>query len=431
VTTLVSIPYAPRKYQVAIHDAPERFQVVVAHRRAGKTVGFVNHLIRASLTHPHRAAQFAYAAPTYKMAKRIAWDYVKRYSAPVPGMRYNASELTAFFPNGGKLMLLGADRIHDLRGIYLMGCVLDEYAQMSPRVFPEVVLPALMDHRGWAILGGTPLGANALKRAYVNARNGAANWRAHMLRASETGAIPPEELAIARANMSEAEYAQEWECSFEAAIRGAYYGELMAQADAQGRIRDVPYDPALSTTVAVDLGMRDAFACVFLQEHPAANQVRVFDYVEFTGKGLKDVYAALMERGYRIDHWVGPHDLAVRELGTGRSRIEVARELGMHFAVAANLPFGDGIEAVRVVLPTMVFDAKRCEFLIDALRQYRADYDDAKDIADKAPVHDWTSHGADAVRYYAVTRPRYRLSDWAAPAGGVKQPATGRRLRRG
>ncbi len=431
MTTLVRIPYSPRPYQLALHQAPERMQVVVAHRRAGKTVSFVNHLIRACLIHPARAAQFAYAAPTYKMAKRIAWDYVKRYSQVIPGMRYNASELTAFFPNGAKLMLLGADRIHDLRGIYLMGAVLDEYALMSPRVFPEVVLPALMDHKGWAILGGTPLGANQLKRAYLHARNGAENWRAHMLKASETGAIPESELAIARANMSEAEYAQEFECSFDAVIKGAYYGALIAQAEKDGRVGQVDYDPALSTTVAVDLGMRDAFACIFIQEHQAAGQTRIFDYEEYTGKGLHEVYAAIMEKGYRIDHWVGPHDLAVRELGTGRSRIEVARSIGMRFAVANNLPIPDGREAVRVILPSCHFDAKRCEYLIDALRQHRASYDDDLEIESKDAVHDWTSHGADALRYFAVTRPRYRLSDWAAPAGGADVPATGRRLRKG
>jgi len=430
---VIAIPYWPRPYQWPIHKATERFQVIVAHRRAGKTVSLVNHLLRAALTARHPAAQFAYVAPTYRMAKRIAWDYVKRYAGAVPGFKPNASELSVRLGNGAKIMLLGADAIHDLRGIYLHGAVLDEYAMMSPRVFPEVILPALMDYKGFGILAGTPLGANQLKRAYLSARNGQANWRAHLLRASDTHAIPAAELAIARANMSDAEYAQEFECSFDAVIKGAYYGELIAAAEREGRIGKVDFDPALAVTVAVDLGMRDAFAVCFLQEHPSAGQVRMIDYREFHGLGLPQVKAEIDRMPYPVAHWIGPHDLAVRELGTGRSRIEVARSLGINFAVAANLPLGDGREAVRQVLPTLWIDAQRCETFIDAMRQHRAEYDEELQIHGKQAVHDWTSHGADAFRYYCVSRPRYTLSNWAAPAGGadVSQVAGMRRRRRG
>ena len=170
--TFITLPYAPRWYQRPIHDDPERWKVVVAHRRAGKTVALVNHLIRGALQDTHHRAQYAYVAPTYKMAKRIAWDYVKQFSAPIPGVAFNSSELKTTYPNGSRVLLLGADRIHDLRGLYLMGAVLDEYALMDPRLFSEVILPALMDHNGWAVLAGTPLGANQLKRAYVAARDG-------------------------------------------------------------------------------------------------------------------------------------------------------------------------------------------------------------------------------------------------------------------
>lgn len=428
--TVITIPYAPRAHQWAIHNAKERFQVVIAHRRAGKTLGLVNHLIRAGMQTAHAQPQLAYVAPTYRMAKRIAWDYVKRYTAPIAGSKANASELSVRLPNGAKLMLLGADSIHDLRGIYLHGAVLDEYALMSPRVFPEVILPALMDYQGWAILAGTPLGANQLKRAYVRAAAGTdPNWRAHMLRASETGMISPADLQVAKENMSAEEYAQEFECSFEAVIKGAYYGELIAQAEREGRLTRVDYDPALPVIVAVDLGMRDAFACGFLQEHPSAGQVRLFDYREFHGKGLAAVKAEIDRMGYPVAHWIGPHDLAVRELGTGRSRLEVARGLGMNFAVAANLPLEDGREAVRQVLPSLWIDAVRCETFIDAMRQHRAVYDEALEIEGKGALHDWTSHGADMFRYYCVTRPRYTLTNWSEP-GRVAGPDSGALMRR-
>lgn len=424
---LITIPYAPRWYQRPIHEARERFQVVVAHRRAGKTVGLVNHCIRAVLRDQHRRAQVGYVAPTYKMAKRIAWDYVRQYSAVIPGMQFNTSELTATYPTGGKLMLLGADRIHDLRGLYLMGAVLDEYALMDPRLFTEVILPALMDYRGWAILAGTPLGANQLKRAYLRALDGG-DWKAHMLRASQTRAIPEADLAIARANMSPDEYAQEFECSFAAVIKGAVYGREIAAAESTGRVCDVPYDPRLGVTVAVDLGMRDAFALWFLQEHPTGGQVRAIDYREFTGKGLPQIKREVDALGYAITRWIAPHDIEVRELGTGRSRIEVARELHMDFDKAAQLPLLDGIEATRAVLPLMVFDRTRCEFALDAMRQYRYEYDEQLQIMSKEPVHDWTSHCADALRTYATARSGMLRTNWRESLRDLQLPRRDGRL---
>jgi hypothetical protein len=386
--------------------------VVVAHRRAGKTVALVNHCIRGVLRSQELRPQFAYIAPTYRMAQRIAWDYVKQYSAPIPGCKPNTSDLQMTYPNGGKLMLLGADRMHDLRGMYLNGVVLDEYALMHPRLFTEVILPALMDYQGWAILAGTPLGANQLKRAYLQARDGAAGWTAHMLRASDTKAIAPGDLEIARANMSTEEYAQEFECSFDAAIKGAIYGKEVAAAESLSRICDVPYDPMLGVTVAVDLGMRDAFALWFLQEHKTGGQVRAIDYREYTGKGLPQIKREVDALGYTITRWVGPHDIAVRELGTGRSRIEVARGLGMNFETSVNMGLQDGIEATRSVLPLMVFDRKRCEFALDCLRQYRYVYDEQLQIMSKEPEHDWTSHCADALRTYATSRSASTRTDW-------------------
>jgi hypothetical protein len=212
--------------------------------------------------------------------------------------------------------------------------------------------------------------------------------------------------------MSEQEYAQEFECSFEAVIKGAYYGALLAQAEADGRITDVPYNPALGVTVAVDLGMRDAFACWFLQEASSAGQVRAIDYREYTGKGLPQVKAEIDKLGYPIARWLAPHDIAVRELGTGRSRIEIARELRMDFETAANLGLEDGIEAVRALIPIMAFDRRRCEFGLDALRQYRTEFDEDNGVFNKAPVHDWTSHCADGLRTYATSRSAATRTNW-------------------
>jgi hypothetical protein len=426
----IVIPYAPRPYQLRIHSDPARFKCIVAHRRAGKTVLFVNECIKGALACKRPEPRVHYIAPTYKQAKRIAWDYFKRFSAAIPGAKANAGELRIDYPNGGRVTLLGSDQIDSLRGIYSDGAVLDEFAMMSPRAFPEIILPALLDRDGWAMAGGTPLGANQLKRYYERARDGAEGWAGFMLKASETGAIPEHALRIARANMSDAEYAQEFECSFEAVIKGAYYGDLIAQADAQGRICDVPYNPALAVTVAVDLGFRDAFACWILQEAPSSGQIRAIDYREYTGKGLPQVKAEIDKLGYPIARWQAPHDIEVHELGTGRSRIEIARELGMPFEKAARMDLPDGIEAVRAVIPMMVFDRRRCEYGLDALRQYRTEFDEEAGVFGKNPVHDWTSHCADALRTYATSRSGATRTNWLESLGEVQEAIHQRRQAR-
>jgi phage terminase large subunit len=411
--TPIVIPYAPRAYQRAVHEAQERFRVVVAHRRAGKTVLFVNECIKGVVSCRLHEPRVAYIAPTQKMAKRIAWAYAKRYSAPIPGVKANASDLTLTYPNGGQLMLLGSEYADAIRGVYLDGAVIDEAALHSPRVLSEIVLPALLDRGGWLMVGGTPMGANQLKRIYEEARDGKEGWRAFMLKASQTGALSADALKVARANMSEAEYAQEMECSFNAVIKGAYYGKEMERAEAEGRICDVPYDPALPVELGIDLGMRDAFAVWFLQPHRTGGQVRAIRYEEFHGKGLPQVKAELDRIGLPVAAWYFPHDIAVRELGTGRSRREIAEELGMQVSPAVRMELADGIEATRAILPRMVFDRKRCAVGIDALRQYRAEWDEKNDIQRASPLHSWESHGADALRTFATARHVSARSDWS------------------
>jgi hypothetical protein len=255
-----------------------------------------------------------------------------------------------------------------------------------------------------------------------------------MLRASQTSAIAESDLQIARANMTQEQYDQEFECSFDAVVPGSYYGREIAAASSTGRVLDVPYDPALGVTVAVDLGMRDAFACWFLQEHPLSGQVRAIDYREFHGKGLPQVKGEIDRLGYAITQWQAPHDIEVRELGTGHSRIEVARTLGMEFHAANAMAFQDGVEAVRLVIPRMVFDRTRCEYALDALRHYHAKVleegtVERPQVLAKDAEHDWSSHCADALRTYATSRNRSNRTDWTQ---SLRDPAlaglqTGRR----
>ena len=239
------------------------------------------------------APRFAYLAPYYRQAKNVAWDYLKRFTREIDDIRHHETELRCDFPNGARITLYGADFPDRLRGLYFDGIVLDEFAQMEPRIWSEVIRPALADRLGWAVFIGTPRGRNAFWKLYDRARRDK-DWFTAIYRASETGLIGGKELAAARKEMSEEEYEQEFECSFEAPLSGSYYGKLMAQVESTQRIREVPWDPALPVTTAWDLGIGDSTAIWFCQQLGA--EVRLIDYLECSGVGL-DYYAKACRSG--------------------------------------------------------------------------------------------------------------------------------------
>ena len=209
--------YRPHPAQLDIHklQGKHRFGVIVAHRRFGKTVCAVNAAINAALHFRKPDGRFAYIAPFYGQAKRVAWDYFKAYSATIKGVRFNESELSITYPNGSVIRLYGADNADSLRGIYLDGVVIDEVADMKPNVWGEVLRPALADRQGWALFIGTPKGINLFYEIYQRALM-EDTWFAKIYRADETNMIRPEELAAAKVEMTESQFAQEFMCDFAA-----------------------------------------------------------------------------------------------------------------------------------------------------------------------------------------------------------------------
>lgn len=397
----IVIPYRPRPLQLQIHERLDetRFGVVVCHRRFGKTVLAINQLIKGAATCDRERPRFGYLAPTLKQAKSVAWDYLKHYTSPIPGVSYNETELRADLPNDARVRLFGADNPDSLRGIYLDGVVLDEFPLMQGRTWSEIIRPLLTDRRGWALFIGTPNGKNAFWDIYQSAE-GAANWFRVAFKASETGVIAATELADAKRAMTEDEYAQEFECSFEASVKGAVYAKELAQARAENRVTRVPYDPLLPVHTAWDLGVGDATAIWFAQLH--GSERRIIDYYEASGEGLHHYAAMLDKRDYKYGRHMAPPDIEVRELGSGRSRKEIAAGLGIKFEVVKGMKLEDGINAGRMLMPTCYFDADKCKAGIEALQNYRWDFNQRLDEFKSSPVHDWASHGADAFRYLAL-----------------------------
>ena len=397
------INYQPRAIWQSFHESTDRFRVVVAHRRAGKTVAFVNDLIMRALSCRKPDARFAYVAPFADQAKIIAWDYMRSFAHHVDGTRFHETELRADFPNDARIRLFGAENRDALRGQYFDGIVLDEFGTMEPKTYTEVIRPALSDRQGWAVFGGTPNAKNAFFRYRERARRGDAGWRLWEFKASETGLLKAEELADARAAMDEATYAREYECSFDAAIEGTYYAKEIAQAEGQERIGSLPYEPKFRVGTAWDLGIDDATSIWFFQD--IGRERRIIDFYETSGDSLFDIVSAIEKKRYLYDRHILPHDVEVRELGTGKSRIEILRELGLrNIEVAPRLDVADGINAVRMMLPKCFFDAKKCEEGLMRLRQYRREWDDKRRAWRERPFHDWTSNAADAFRYLAVSR---------------------------
>jgi len=315
-------------------------------------------------------------------------------------MDYNKGELCANFPNGARIQLHGADNPDTFRGQYSDSVVLDEVAQMSPRMWSEVIRPALADRKGRALFIGTPFGRNNLFYDLFEKAAELEDWNRQLWTCYDTDAIDPDELATLAKEMSPEEFEQEMLCSWSAQVKGAYYAKALDKAEREDRICSVPYQEEVPVGTAWDLGINDSTSIWFWQI--CGREIHFIDYKEFTGSGLPDILRELKTYPYIYDTHIGPHDLKVRELGSGVSRLETAARLGIKFNVARNIPVIDGISGVRDVLGRCWFDEKKCRQGLEALRLYRSEWDDVKRVASLRPVHDWTSHASDALRYFAV-----------------------------
>jgi hypothetical protein len=396
----IIIPYKPRPQQLVLHEAMDnnRFVVGVMHRRFGKTVCAINQLIKKAIECELPDPRFCYVAPTYTQAKRIAFDYLVKFTRPL-GATVNISELRVDFW-GRRISLHGADNPDSLRGTYYDGCVLDEVGDMNPKVWNEVLRPSLSDRLGWCLFIGTPKGMNHFAEFRDRAEE-TEGWKLIEFKASQTGIIPESELNAARAEMGEDKYQQEFECNFNSAVEGAYYGQIINDLEAKGRITTVDRDDLCKSYVAWDLGMGDS-TCLWVAQL-VGKEVRLIDFVENHGVGLDWYVNWLKENRYeRFDQYL-PHDVEVREMGTGKSRKEVLQEAGLEITVAPRLSVADGIQAVRRLLPRCWFDKDKTKQGVNALRNYRREYNEKQNVYYEKPLHDWASHASDSFRYLAIT----------------------------
>lgn len=403
----IEIDYAPRHQFLPFHDRTQRWACLVCHRRSGKTVSNINDLVRRAVVENKPDGRYGYVAPLRTQVKDIAWTYLKKYAQPLLAVDPNESELWVKLLTGAVIRLYGADNPDSLRGPYFDGVVLDEFADMRPSLWGEVIRPMLTDRQGWATFIGTPKGKNGFWDVWQSAKKNP-EWYTLMLRASESGIIPQAELDAALIDMGSDRYMQEFEVSFEAAIKGAFYAEELRRAQEQNRIRPIPVERALRVHTAWDLGLRDSTAIWFVQ--CIGREVRWIDYYEASGVGL-DHYVEILENrkrsvknpdGYLYGNHYFPHDIEVRELTSGLSRKETLESLGIEVTVVPQHAVLDGINAMRRTLDRSFIDPDRCQRGLEALRQYQREYDERLKDYKMNPLHNWASHGSDAARSFVV-----------------------------
>lgn len=444
----VEINYRPRVWARPMHASLQRFFAVVLHRRAGKTTSVINHHQRAAtddarerrrllhlrptltdaqleeLIHPPGGRLYGHIMPTYNQAERVAWAMMKHYAAPfsgLPGYKQNEAKLAITYPGGNRFQLFGADNPDALRGLAFSGVSFDEFSQQPRNVYSEIVSKALADHLGYAMFLGTIKGKDHLYLTHELAKHDPdwfALWQdVDKSLATEEGitiqlleqAMADDRKQIAGGLMTQDEYDQEWFLSPDAAIQGAWYAKEMAKARAEGRLTRVPIDPSLPVDTDWDLGIDDNMSIWFSQSL-RSGEVRLVDYYENNGEGFPHYVGVLRERGYVYGKHYPPHDIAVRELGTGKSRKETAASLGLKFEdPLPPLELADGINAVRLLLAQCWFDETKCAKGIECLRQYRKSWNVRLNEFTGTPVHNWASHGADAFRTLAVRYQAPRL----------------------
>lgn len=416
----ISTGYVPRKFQAELHAKLKRFNVIVAHRRFGKSVFSLNEMIDRALRNTLKNPQYAYLAPTFGQAKRVAWQYLKDYTANIPGAEPNEQDLRIDIPRPKqgdriRMMLLGAENPMALKGIYLDGVIMDEYAEMNPSAWREVIRPTLSDRKGWAIFISTPKGRNAFWELYDGASNGfpqedgtrkqSQEWLSALYTVNDTQILSQDELESAKLNMTPEEFEQEFLCSFQAGLVGAYFSREIASAEKAKKFTSVPYDPQIPVDTYWDLGINDVTAIWFIQKF--GREYRVVDYYQEADRSIPAHIQNLRDRIKEQDCVIGkvylPHDAKVRELGTGKSREETFISLGIRPKIIPRVEDKlDSINAARMIFPRCVFDQGRCKKGIDALMNYQRKWDSKSLVFSNSPLHNWASNGADAFQQFAM-----------------------------
>lgn len=409
----ITYDYTPRPAFVPFHDRKARWSVLICHRRAGKTVAVLNDLIIRALhgRSDSLRQQFAYMCPFQNQARSVAWTYLRDYTAcfsKCPGYKVSEMNLTVTLPNpknlnlpGSTIMLLGAENSEKLRGIFLDGIAMDEYQDIGTYVWDTIIRPALADRQGFAVFSGTVRGHdNQLWKLYQQAVIPGSGWFSELLSADKTGILPQEELDDLKRNMTDEAYRAEMLCDPDAIVTGRI---LLPYLKVE-QITRVPWQPDGGPVMtAWDLGMADTTSIWTSQT--VGKEVHLLHSYEESGQPLSHFVNWLRKLPYAkyFGAHLMPHDTNVRELGTGVSRLETLRNMGVrNIKIVQKLPKDQQIDAGRMLLNRCWFDQENCKDGLVALRGYQFAWDAKRQCFSLTPLHDKNSNFSDAYLQLAV-----------------------------
>jgi len=405
--------YVPRSQFLPYHERTQRYACIIAHRRCGKTYALLNDMVVRALVPraDNLRQQFGFMAPTQTQARSIAWQYLKDQTAcfsSCPGYKVLEQHLTVTLPDptnvnkpGSTVFLLGAENAERIRGMFLDGIVIDEAADIADFIISNIIRPALADRQGWMTISGTVKSIDDyLWRTYELSKKLPLLWFNANLKASETGVIPAHELEDLQASMS----LESYQVEFENDVNAAVTGRILLPYHNQMQVTKVPYDPGGSAPVtAWDLGMSDSTAIWVMQM--CGREPHLLDSYQNSGKDLGHFVEWLRKLHYvnRLGAHLLPHDSKVRELGTGKTRIETLRTMGLrNLKVVPKLPKDQQIEAARQLLPKCWFNEDTTSDGRKALRNYSFGFDPIRKVFTQTPKHDAHSNFSDAFQILAV-----------------------------
>jgi len=412
--------FKPRPYQLALFDAVEnkgyKRVMLVWHRRAGKDVAAFNLAIRAALKKPQ---VIYYIFPTYSQGRKVIFDTLtndgQRMIDFIPKELIegtNTQQLQIRFINGSLIQVVGSDNYDSLMGTNPQLCIFSEYALQDPRAY-MYIRPILTANDGVAVFLSTPRGRNHLWDLYQVASN-SSDWYCQRLTVSDTRVVSLYSIEREKAlgEISEDLIQQEYYCSFDLGVEGSYYAKYIDRMRIDKRIGMVPWENGFPVYSFWDLGVRDA--CVIIMAQVIGASVRIIDCYENSKVGLEHYKKVLDQKPYVWGGHIAPHDIRVKEFGSGMTRWEKAKALGISFGIAPSVGIEDGIESVRSALSKIWIDEEKCAPLIKALENYRQEYDHKRKVYASHPLHDWSSHFADAMRYMCISLPRISPHQTAA-----------------
>jgi len=402
--------FVPRSYQMpfceALDEGKYKKFLLVFPRRAGKDFIAFNMVLRCAL---RKVGSYYYCLPTFKQARLVIFEAMTnsgiRFLDCIPTeliKRKNSQEMLIELINGSIIRLIGSDTYDtSLVGTNPVMVVFSEFALADDRAY-KFVRPILNANDGTVVILSTPRGRNSFYDLYQIAKN-SADWYCEHLTINDTGHIPIESIKkdIVLGEISEELAQQEYWTSFDMGIEGSYYGKYIDKMRLEGKIGDVPWEPGFPVHVTCDIGMRDSTVLIFFQV--IGTVIHIIDYYENHSQGLEHYVQVLNDKEYIYGKYIAPHDIEVREWGSGMSRLEKARNLGINFIVAPRLSINDGIEAVRTVLPRCWIDESKCGQFIKALENYRKEFDNLRKVYHDRPIHDQFSHANDAWRMACIS----------------------------